>query len=122
MPLYIRYVFARSCANPPTPHADPTPADAVPKKRGPKTDVLEALLKRVDGLEARLKDKKTEEGSESPENGADNAPETSTSTQPASNAIAGVRADIDQELEDTKMFSPIQQRSATHLALPSGLV
>ncbi|KAK7741888.1 hypothetical protein SLS62_010899 [Diatrype stigma] len=30
--------------------------DAVPKKRGPKTDVLEALLKRVDGLEARLKD------------------------------------------------------------------
>ena len=31
------------------------PADAVPKKRGPKTDVLEALLKRVDGLEKRLK-------------------------------------------------------------------
>jgi hypothetical protein len=30
--------------------------DAVPKKRGPKTDVLEALLKRVDGLEKRLKD------------------------------------------------------------------
>lgn len=30
--------------------------DAVPKKRGPKTDVLEALLKRVDGLERRLKD------------------------------------------------------------------
>jgi hypothetical protein len=34
--------------------------DAVPKKRGPKTDVLEALLKRVDGLEARLKEKKTD--------------------------------------------------------------
>lgn len=33
--------------------------DAVPKKRGPKTDVLEALLKRVDGLERRLQ----EEGS-----------------------------------------------------------
>ena len=33
-------------------------ADAVPKKRGPKTDVLEALLKRVDGLEKRLKDEK----------------------------------------------------------------
>ncbi|TGJ81665.1 hypothetical protein E0Z10_g7106 [Xylaria hypoxylon] len=31
---------------------------AVPKKRGPKTDVLEALLKRVDGLEAQLKDQK----------------------------------------------------------------
>lgn len=36
----------QSCAN--------TPPDAVPKKRGPKTDVLEALLKRVDGLEKRL--------------------------------------------------------------------
>jgi hypothetical protein len=33
--------------------------DAVPKKRGPKTDVLEALLKRVDGLEQRLKDQKS---------------------------------------------------------------
>ncbi|GAB1204545.1 hypothetical protein APSETT445_003201 [Aspergillus pseudonomiae] len=31
-------------------------SDAVPKKRGPKTDVLEALLKRVDGLEKRLQD------------------------------------------------------------------
>ncbi|KAF4629625.1 hypothetical protein G7Y89_g8520 [Cudoniella acicularis] len=31
---------------------------AVPKKRGPKTDVLEALLKRVDGLEKKLKDEK----------------------------------------------------------------
>ncbi|EAW10108.1 transcription factor domain-containing protein [Aspergillus clavatus NRRL 1] len=30
--------------------------DAVPKKRGPKTDVLEALLKRVDSLEKRLQD------------------------------------------------------------------
>jgi hypothetical protein len=30
--------------------------DAVPKKRGPKTDVLEALLKRVDGLERRLQE------------------------------------------------------------------
>ncbi|KAK2596622.1 hypothetical protein QQS21_006298 [Conoideocrella luteorostrata] len=35
-------------------------ADAVPKKRGPKTDVLEALLKRVDGLEAKLKEKPSE--------------------------------------------------------------
>ena len=39
-------------------------SDAVPKKRGPKTDVLEALLKRVNGLEKRLKDEKK---SESPE-------------------------------------------------------
>jgi hypothetical protein len=30
--------------------------DAVPKKRGPKTDVLQTLVKRVDGLEKRLHD------------------------------------------------------------------
>lgn len=35
----------------------------MPKKRGPKTDVLEALLKRVDGLEKRLKDEKKSNGS-----------------------------------------------------------
>ncbi|KAI5202378.1 hypothetical protein E4T39_04827 [Aureobasidium subglaciale] len=40
--------------------------DAVPKKRGPKTDVLEALLKRVNGLEKRLKD----EGKEPDDGGA----------------------------------------------------
>ncbi|KAK7607230.1 fungal-specific transcription factor domain-containing protein [Phyllosticta paracitricarpa] len=34
--------------------------DAVPKKRGPKTDVLEALLKRVDGLEKRLHEENKE--------------------------------------------------------------
>lgn len=36
--------------------ADSLIPDATPKKRGPKTDVLEALLKRVNGLEKRLKD------------------------------------------------------------------
>lgn len=48
--MHLRYApFTEgfpSCAYP--------PPDAVPKKRGPKTDVLEALLKRVDGLEKRL--------------------------------------------------------------------
>jgi hypothetical protein len=38
--------------------------DATPKKRGPKTDVLEALLKRVNGLEKRLKDGSRPEGSD----------------------------------------------------------
>ncbi|OTA70549.1 hypothetical protein K449DRAFT_342415 [Hypoxylon sp. EC38] len=42
--------------------------DAVPKKRGPKTDVLEALLKRVDGLEAQLKDHRKGDASPSTEN------------------------------------------------------
>lgn len=35
------------------------PPDAVPKKRGPKTEVLETLMKRVDGLEKRLQDEKS---------------------------------------------------------------
>lgn len=33
----------------------------MPKKRGPKTDVLDALLKRVDGLEAKLREKNSAE-------------------------------------------------------------
>ncbi|KAF2809303.1 uncharacterized protein BDZ99DRAFT_26366 [Mytilinidion resinicola] len=37
--------------------------DAVPKKRGPKTDVLEALLKRVDVLEKRLHTEKKSDSS-----------------------------------------------------------
>jgi hypothetical protein len=42
--------------------------DAIPKKRGPKTDVLEALLKRVDGLERRLKEENKAHSSCSPSN------------------------------------------------------
>lgn len=61
--------------------------DAVPKKRGPKTDVLEALLKRVDGLEAKLKEKNAE--SEQPPSSSEStaqeppAAESSTKRQPA---------------------------------------
>lgn len=40
--------------------------DAVPRKRGPKTDVLDALLKRVDGLEKRLR----HEGDQNEDNAA----------------------------------------------------
>lgn len=54
--------------------------DAVPKKRGPKTDVLEALLKRVDGLEAQLKDQKKPPASppatEEPSSSKTEVPET----------------------------------------------
>lgn len=39
----------------------------MPKKRGPKTDVLEALLKRVDGLEKRLQDENNPISPASPE-------------------------------------------------------
>ncbi|PSN63960.1 hypothetical protein BS50DRAFT_93643 [Corynespora cassiicola Philippines] len=61
--------------------------DAVPKKRGPKTDVLEALLKRVDGLEKRLHSEgKSESGPDSESAIIDDPPEdvkpsTGTPTQ-----------------------------------------
>ncbi|KAG0646889.1 putative transcriptional regulatory [Hyphodiscus hymeniophilus] len=51
-PLYLW----SSCPSPNCCNSTDQLADAVPKKRGPKTDVLEALLRRVDGLERRLKD------------------------------------------------------------------
>jgi hypothetical protein len=55
--------------------------DAVPKKRGPKTDVLEALLKRVDGLEKRLV---SEGKSDDPSTEADpaSAPDSNIDTKP----------------------------------------
>lgn len=58
MCLYLRYKTARIPAKGDLilVWANSGFADAVPKKRGPKTDVLEALLKRVDGLEKRLQD------------------------------------------------------------------
>lgn len=55
-------------------------ADAVPKKRGPKTDVLEALLKRVDGLEAKLKNKKEQPGQPASEAVASATEEASSSS------------------------------------------
>ncbi|KAJ5304719.1 uncharacterized protein N7443_004379 [Penicillium atrosanguineum] len=58
--------------------------DAVPKKRGPKTDVLEALLKRVDGLEKRLQDEKNPISPTSPEPTPDDLP---LGSQPRRNTI-----------------------------------
>jgi len=110
VPLHLRYVSQPHGLSPDAPLADGT-ADAVPKKRGPKTDVLEALLKRVDGLEARLKDKKADPDAESSENAAANAPEASNSTQSLSITTTGGSVENgQQESEDTKMFSPILPR------------
>lgn len=68
--------------------------DAVPKKRGPKTDVLEALLKRVDGLEAKLKEKNTGDGTDAPEasssdlqNAIIDEPDTSETPEPPSKRV-----------------------------------
>ncbi|VUC36949.1 unnamed protein product [Clonostachys rosea] len=57
--------------------------DAVPKKRGPKTDVLDALLKRVDGLEAKLREKNAEQ----------------VSSSSSAEATTSVKEAVDEELE-----------------------
>ncbi|PGH20837.1 hypothetical protein AJ80_03464 [Polytolypa hystricis UAMH7299] len=62
--------------------------DAIPKKRGPKTDVLEALLKRVDGLEKRLQDEKRPR-SPSSSNNSTTPTTTSGQSDPNSTAPAG---------------------------------
>lgn len=101
MPMYIRYVSGSLTsalsrllwflAQPPCPalvffpyHLLIGALDAVPKKRGPKTDVLEALLRRVDGLEAKLKETKTEAGSSTSEGAETEPPDKSiSSAQPS---------------------------------------
>ncbi|KAL2261411.1 hypothetical protein VTK26DRAFT_4229 [Humicola hyalothermophila] len=82
--------------------------DAVPKKRGPKTDVLEALLKRVDGLEARLKETKAE-----PETPTIDAASSSSSNGPAapqaaSSAATRGNTEVGQNAADSAVCSPPQ--------------
>lgn len=83
----------------------------MPKKRGPKTDVLEALLKRVDGLEAQLKEKKSDDGASSADGASDDAlpkaeePEFSDVQEPPAKRRAG---------ED--ITSPTSNRSVPLLA------
>ncbi|KAI7076192.1 hypothetical protein KC352_g41988, partial [Hortaea werneckii] len=74
--------------------------DAIPKKRGPKTDVLEALLKRVNGLEKRLKDEKNPESTD-----ADNTTtEGASATQDESHvdSSSAVEEDVVQPLGGTE--------------------
>ncbi|KAF4463904.1 hypothetical protein FALBO_9267 [Fusarium albosuccineum] len=59
--------------------------DAVPKKRGPKTDVLEALLKRVDGLEAKLREKGEDDASPT----ASNAPGSGKAEPSSTGSLGG---------------------------------
>ncbi|KXT03679.1 hypothetical protein AC578_5173 [Pseudocercospora eumusae] len=55
--------------------------DAIPKKRGPKTDVLEALLKRVNGLEKRLKDETKDASPDAESTNSATDPQHVTSTE-----------------------------------------
>ncbi|TPX16951.1 uncharacterized protein E0L32_003513 [Thyridium curvatum] len=86
--------------------------DAVPKKRGPKTDVLEALLKRVDGLEQKLKDQKSAESASSSErdsaaadDSADQKPALRGSGDAASN-LASIEANQSRQGGESAIYSP----------------
>ena len=63
-------------------------SDAIPKKRGPKTDVLESLLKRVDGLEAQLREKNEQTSPTAAESTAQPPTKDDDSTEPAQKRIA----------------------------------
>lgn len=83
--------------------------DAVPKKRGPKTDVLEALLKRVDGLEQKLKDKNKDgssnetggEGSEPSPAGAGTGSGTSGISPGSDHSAGGTAAAVTAEFSSS---------------------
>ncbi|KAM7196538.1 nitrogen assimilation transcription factor nit-4 [Naviculisporaceae sp. PSN 640] len=104
--------------------------DAVPKKRGPKTDVLEALLRRVDGLEAKLKETKTEAGSSTSEGAETEPPDKATSSA----HTAGVSGDSEMkmqsstdeargsDMEGSPMSSTSQQQELSPGVEPSALL
>ncbi|KAI7164654.1 aldolase, partial [Hortaea werneckii] len=98
--------------------------DAIPKKRGPKTDVLEALLKRVNGLEKRLKDEKNPESADADNTTAEGASATQDESHvDASSAVEeddvqphgepeASRADTkQQELQPTKQTTPAKSQT-----------
>jgi len=84
-------------------------ADAVPKKRGPKTDVLEALLKRVDGLERRLKDEKK---SSSPNEGSFGADAEKDSPEGTEAKSKRPQLDAPATVDESAVYSPEPQRQA----------
>ncbi|KAF2690826.1 hypothetical protein K458DRAFT_412174 [Lentithecium fluviatile CBS 122367] len=89
--------------------------DAVPKKRGPKTDVLEALLKRVDGLEKRLhtegkSDDQDEEAGPSPTQEAtvDTKPTAAPQTTPQTRPVLEIAPNSANAAN--QLISPIEPR------------
>jgi len=80
--------------------------DAVPKKRGPKTDVLEALLKRVDGLERRLKDEKK---SHSPSNESGPSAHEDSSNGDTVQPLE-LSTNVSNTVEESAVYSPTPTR------------
>lgn len=96
-------------------------SDAVPKKRGPKTDVLEALLKRVDGLEARLKHEKKSGSESNPDEGQSASPDdlehNITSISPATSVFPITEPPVKRQRAPTIQSLIPDRRS--HDAVPS---
>lgn len=81
--------------------ADSSATDAVPKKRGPKTEVLEELLKRVSGLEKQLQQEKD--------------------TRSDSGSPGGTNDDMgagDMTMDETETSTPNEYTSPTPLLTP----
>ncbi|KAK3359039.1 fungal-specific transcription factor domain-containing protein [Lasiosphaeria hispida] len=104
--------------------------DAVPKKRGPKTDVLEALLKRVDGLEARLKEKKTEPETPTSESATTNIEDEPMPAAPGSHASSSdIKPDFSlgdssrsDEAGDSDLYSPTELSEPPPSVQPNALL
>lgn len=92
-------------------------ADAVPKKRGPKTDVLEALLKRVDGLEAKLKSKKDQSSLPSSETAVSAAEEASSSAVAESATTANPTSTEDDETKPQPVIDTARTVDVTESAV-----
>ena len=83
--------------------------DAVPKKRGPKTEVLESLLKRVDELEKKLPNEKSNAAPGSSSQSEDeNKPDTGIPAPPINNSTNTVDS----------FFAPLPQRYALWYSRP----
>ena len=100
-------------------HAN-TPPDAVPKKRGPKTDVLEALLKRVDGLEKRLhsegkSDELVEELNSAIHDAADSS--RASKTSPTTQATVNVAQKHGNANVANQLMSPIEPKCDLQLPM-----
>lgn len=91
--------------------------DAVPKKRGPKTDVLEALLKRVDGLEAKLKSKKEQPGLPNSETAASATEEASSSAVAESATTANPTSTEDDETKPQPVIDTARTVDVTESAV-----
>lgn len=89
----------------------------MPKKRGPKTDVLEALLKRVDGLEAKLKGKKEQTGLPSSEIAASATEEASSSAVAESATTANPTSTEDDDTKPQPVIDTARPADLTESAV-----